>query len=718
MNLKKVTQKNADGSSISYEFDVPKMQGIPDHPGDPKGTDTVPAWLTPGEFVMNAEATRMFEPQIEAMNNAGRAVQRQQGGTIPEYKADGGEIEPPTLSIDQLLNKLNVQEAMPSPTQAPELGFYGQVPPAINPDYIEDNANVTRELLSEQYNDPSRQQPATPSRIPSAMDGVPDPNSLSPMNVPSSFEDNLGNPLEATKDALGYDFDSGINKLTGQLESAKGFLNPILDFMKAGNTPEINQRQRAADLDPGSIVPSGQEQVRADQVNQDYIEGEITKEERDAKLLNVADSELLNTSNKVTVTQNKLDDLKAQQQRAKEVGADTTSIDAEINKTEEELKDLGSPSGNKAQAVSNALAATEGERTPGDDNKTSEEVEGAGDDQKNEDPTMWEKAKGFIYDAFDEVLDTKGLTQAALLYLGSRALGYSHGGSLNYVGKAYAQQIGNKLKAADKASLSNKFTKESVEKYRKTGNVSDLKATSSWSDDKTNIYVNNAGKTFNVVSQKSADGKIRHIDVDTGKPIDIRKLELNEDRTARVANNSKRSAGIADAEYRARIPKDMQESMRARLPTPEAIGNATSTKFIEMGLNPAQANKIIADITREMINDVNADPNSDKVITEASLIPYVNKRIMTMSLEQQGLAKELAGVTPEALATTLDLNINQEDPVAVQKEIKDLATLWKSLNAKGKEYYNNRRTEGMPPILVLLDEVNKGKANKDLFKVK
>ncbi len=90
MNLKKVTQKNADGSSISYEFDVPKMQDIPDHPGDPKGTDTVPAWLTPGEFVMNAEATRMFEPQIEAMNNAGRAVQKSQGGTIPQYKADGG----------------------------------------------------------------------------------------------------------------------------------------------------------------------------------------------------------------------------------------------------------------------------------------------------------------------------------------------------------------------------------------------------------------------------------------------------------------------------------------------------------------------------------------------------------------------------------------------------------------------------------------------------
>ncbi len=57
---------------------------MPKHPGRPKGSDTVPAWLTPGEFVMNAEAARMFAPQIQAMNDRGRAVQKAQGGTIPE----------------------------------------------------------------------------------------------------------------------------------------------------------------------------------------------------------------------------------------------------------------------------------------------------------------------------------------------------------------------------------------------------------------------------------------------------------------------------------------------------------------------------------------------------------------------------------------------------------------------------------------------------------
>jgi len=114
MKLKNFTQKDRHGNMISYDFyesddnmGVPEMQGIPQHPGSPKGTDTVPAWLTPGEFVMNAEATRMFEPQIEQMNNAGRAVQAQQGGTIPEYAANGGPVylaEGSGGFFDKLLN--------------------------------------------------------------------------------------------------------------------------------------------------------------------------------------------------------------------------------------------------------------------------------------------------------------------------------------------------------------------------------------------------------------------------------------------------------------------------------------------------------------------------------------------------------------------------------------------------------------------------------------
>ena len=74
-NIKSITQKDRYGNMFSLELfenqGVPLMIMIPDapdgfngadtsnHPGDPKGTDTVPAWLTPGENVVNAEASRI-----------------------------------------------------------------------------------------------------------------------------------------------------------------------------------------------------------------------------------------------------------------------------------------------------------------------------------------------------------------------------------------------------------------------------------------------------------------------------------------------------------------------------------------------------------------------------------------------------------------------------------------------------------------------------------
>ena len=120
MRPSKVTQKDRYGNSVTMEFqqpmkpvdptklmeksmdlqaEVPQMMSAPpayDHPGEPRGPDTVPAWLTPGEFVMNKEGKDIMEQEapgmLEHFNNRGRQVQAQQGGSIPEYAADGGLI--------------------------------------------------------------------------------------------------------------------------------------------------------------------------------------------------------------------------------------------------------------------------------------------------------------------------------------------------------------------------------------------------------------------------------------------------------------------------------------------------------------------------------------------------------------------------------------------------------------------------------------------------
>ena len=47
---------------------------------DPTNRDTVPAMLTPGEFVINKEATQMYADQLKAMNNSGLALRAKRNG--------------------------------------------------------------------------------------------------------------------------------------------------------------------------------------------------------------------------------------------------------------------------------------------------------------------------------------------------------------------------------------------------------------------------------------------------------------------------------------------------------------------------------------------------------------------------------------------------------------------------------------------------------------
>ena len=139
-DIKKVTTKDRYGNQISYEFEAPvkpldqtaivkemmketaDMNGmnieVPEieidggHPGEPRGSDTVPAWLTPGEFVVNAEAMRIPGAQetVEAINDQGRAIQQEQGGSIPMGYQEGGIIPPSPFLAGPRLNEPQYQD--------------------------------------------------------------------------------------------------------------------------------------------------------------------------------------------------------------------------------------------------------------------------------------------------------------------------------------------------------------------------------------------------------------------------------------------------------------------------------------------------------------------------------------------------------------------------------------------------------------------------------
>ena len=71
---------------------------------DPTNRDTVPAMLTPGEFVLNKEASQMYAPYIEQMNNHGLQVR--------EQKNMGGKISPDTI-VNGKFNSSHVPTILP-----------------------------------------------------------------------------------------------------------------------------------------------------------------------------------------------------------------------------------------------------------------------------------------------------------------------------------------------------------------------------------------------------------------------------------------------------------------------------------------------------------------------------------------------------------------------------------------------------------------------------
>ncbi len=60
------------------------------HPGGPRGTDTMPYWLSPGEFVVNAHSTGKFYSQLLAINS----------GHQPKYAAGGGPVTVGDINVN------------------------------------------------------------------------------------------------------------------------------------------------------------------------------------------------------------------------------------------------------------------------------------------------------------------------------------------------------------------------------------------------------------------------------------------------------------------------------------------------------------------------------------------------------------------------------------------------------------------------------------------
>ena len=173
----KTTHKDRYGNMRSLELDtgennleVPPMTSmIPqyeavgglaeNHPGEPKGSDTVPAWLTPGEFVVNKEAVDIYGPQIKKMNDVGREIQdgnMNPNQAPPMYAEAGTEVNDLQMWKQQLMEReggyrSDIYDPFPNDGKWEPTTGYGHLlddkKTNLHPTVIEDYLNYTTESL-------------------------------------------------------------------------------------------------------------------------------------------------------------------------------------------------------------------------------------------------------------------------------------------------------------------------------------------------------------------------------------------------------------------------------------------------------------------------------------------------------------------------------------------------------------------------------------------
>lgn len=657
MNIKKLTKKGADGSSIIYEFDVPKMDSIPNHPGEPKGPDTVPAWLTPGEFVVNAEATRMFEPQIEAMNDAGKAVQRQQGGTIPQYKADGG-----ILSDDDIANLLSAtkpkEEAMYGST-VPDLNFYGQLPPADNPEYIQDNFEVTTESLANRYNGQGRQNPAVPavnSMAPDPLAGVPDVDSLPPMGKsPSVMGDiNVNNIL----DSLGFDYEAGKENLTSTLDSISG----LFPTSNKDGSPTMVDGIVTDEFGEGVLPGEGSRSVTAYTPPQNLAE---------------ATGGFLGFSEDI-------EKVRSQDQKDKAIANNIASV---INNPDltSETKNLNPK--DAEEAGTKLINEDEEEDVTGEGGKDS----------------FLSKVSNFFTENFKDLIDDDKLMNAALLYAGSRALGYSHGGSLNFVGRNYLSDIQKKLAVADKASLSNKYTKDSVKKYRDTGKVEDLELAKNVQLVNSEIVVNDKGEQVRVNKYEDKNTGKTVYQTEDGKPVNRSKFMTQAEANSASDRVVKGSSSVfkGNMDKIRNVDPDEAARLQALLPTDEAFGMALDRIRAKKGFSPSKINSKAEVLSNKMIDHVR---KTGQKLTADAAEAFLTQEFLTASLKDIDIKSMMKGANAKAV-DRLNGNLSpNKDPIEIADKYQKYAMEYKDL--KDKTFFKSRANpeEGVTELMVYIEE--------------
>lgn len=571
-NVKKVTQRDRYGNQISYEFESPQkplditkliekqMEAMPvppmqtpqmtsitygnsaTHPGSPRGQDTVPAWLTPGEFVVNKEA--MQDPQnaatVEAINDEGRMMQANMGGMVPPMPMDdaqyywwGGDVWKKFFNKkpeDQLAPGV-VKPSTPSGGtvgEAYDLGAIGGMggielmggsPSELGRMMAEQQAEAEDDFAPYGWNveqhRPNTYEEGIEQGLVTPDIPVYEADAISPMEqnildeeaaaaVPAPLEDPYAEPVEA----LGQQEETGVDwneRARESLKTGRGILGGLYEPTEAEVLAEADRLRRAAAQETRTVEETQKlydEQdfeTRLSEIDltetEEYNQLKTQQETAAAELESVKENEaLVNQAKEEIGEQEKAIETTDRLKDLEQALAETDDPDrkAEIQAEIDKINETGEASPKKGDVSKNKITNAESlvdrlnlvqqeEAATGSDNNSpagdpaaNEEAKTAGENTDNKTKS---EAFGMLKGLFGDLLDTKELRRMAVLYAGSRLLGYSHGGSLQWAAEGYLTRVDAKAANRDEFIKDNAdtYTPESLQAYKESGNLSDLK---------------------------------------------------------------------------------------------------------------------------------------------------------------------------------------------------------------------------------------------------
>ena len=301
----------------------------------------------------------------------------------------------------------------------------------------------------------------------------------------------------------------------------------------------------------------------------------------------------------------------------------------------------------------------------------------------------------------------------AIMYAGSRALGYSHGGSLNWAAKQYVTRLDAQQDTRQNFIKTNakNYTPASLEAYRKSGNLADL-VSATKPQVRTGEYKTFYGKNGQVKAEKVKVGdQVMWVD---GKGQRVDGTQFNED-PMNVKGTKEWNARIKD--YR-NVTTDQLKSMRNQF---DRFGEGENIGY-KTDINPAtSAGKIaewaadnnvppedLAGLVESAYHDAINDQRQDGARAR-DLTPYLNQLVIRNMVGQPDafLAKGYEGEGPKQYVNAKKMATLNESVATImqnagkQGTTQDLANQfydaairdWNALDTEVQEQWMRKATD-------------------------